>query len=152
MNWNPKQLLDNFVIVAELAGVKMRSEAIQIEILTMPHRPPKGLPASKMAVYVFSDKERVLKVGKVGSNSGARYTSQHYNAKSANSTLAGSLLKDKEYSQKYQLNEDNVSRWIKENTNRVNYIVDANVNLLTLNLLEAFAQCWLHPYFEGPTR
>ena len=130
----------------------MQSEAIQIETLTMPHQPPKSLPASKMAVYVFTDKERVLKVGKTGPNSGARYTSQHYNAKSANSTLAGSLLKDKEYSHKYQLNEDNVSRWIKENTNRVNYIVDANVNLLTLNLLEAFAQCCLHPYFEGSIR
>ena len=152
MNWSPQQLLNDFLIVTELTGAKMQSEAIQIETLTMPHRPPKSLPASKMAVYVFSDKERILKVGKAGPNSGARYTSQHYNAKSANSTLAGSLLKDHEYTQKYQLNEDNVSRWIKENTSRVNYIVDANVNLLTLNLLEAFAQCCLHPYFEGPTR
>ena len=152
MNWNPKQLLDNFMIVTELTGVKMQAEAIQIETLTMPHRPPKSLPASKMAVYVFSDKKRVLKVGKAGPNSGARYTSQHYNAKSANSTLAGSLLKDKEYTQKYQLNEDNVSSWIKDSTDRVNFIVDAKVSLLTLNLLEAFAQCCLHPYFEGATR
>ena len=152
MDWNPKQLLNDFMTVSELAGAKMKSEAFQIETLIMPHRPPKNLPASKMAVYIFSDKERVLKVGKAGPNSGARYTSQHYNPKSASSTLAGSLLKDQEYTRKYQLTEDNVSSWIKENTDRINFIVDAKISLLTLNLLEAFTQCCLRPYFEGPTR
>lgn len=36
---------------------------------------------------------RVLKVGKAGPNSAARFTSQHYSPASARSTLAGSIIK-----------------------------------------------------------
>jgi len=49
-----------------------------------------------MAVYVFSKGPDVLKVGKVGAKSQARYTSQHYNPGSAMSTLAASILADLE--------------------------------------------------------
>ena len=64
-----------------------------------------------MAVYVFSEKSQVLKVGKVGPNSQARYTSQHYNPKSARSTLAKSLLKERVSFSGYDVNEGNVSAW-----------------------------------------
>lgn len=151
MNWNPELLLGDFLVVAELGGNKMQPDAICIEILTMPHEPPSSLPKGKMAVYVFSDKERVLKVGKAGPQSNARYTSQHYNAGSAPSTLAGSLLKDKDAVQKYGLNEGNVSNWIKENTDRVNFILNADIDKWVLTLLEAFVQCRLQPVFEGFT-
>ena len=149
MNWNPEQLLDDFTVVAELAGIEIWPEAISIENLGMPHRPPSSLPKGKMSVYVFSEEDRVLKVGKVGPRSQARYTSQHYNAGSAPSTLAASILKDEDAVARYALNDTNVSDWIKENTNRVNFVLDVALGVPTLTLLEAFVQCRLHPAFEG---
>jgi len=120
MNWDPKYLRDDFLVVAKLGGIEMASEDIGIEIRTMLHIPPRNLPKGKMAVYVFSNKEYVLKVGKAGSRSQARYTSQHYNPGSAPSTLAASILKDENAVQRYNLNEQNISDWIKENTDRTN--------------------------------
>ena len=149
MKWNPAQLLTDFLAVAELAEIKMQPDAIRVETLNMPHRAPRNLPKRKMAVYVFSDKERVLKVGKAGPRSQARYTSQHYNAGSAPSTLAASILKDKDAVQRYDLNKGNVSDWIKTNTDRVNFILDADVGMWGLMLLEVFIQCRLQPVYEG---
>ena len=83
MKWNPAQLLTDFLVVAELGQIKMQPDAIRVETLKMPHRAPPSLPKGKMAVYVFSDKERVLKVGQAGPKSQARYTSQHYKVGSA---------------------------------------------------------------------
>ena len=147
MNWNPEQLVADFLRVAELAEMPVQRD-IGIEALPMPHG-PRSLPKGKMGVYVFSDKERVLKVGKAGPRSKARWTSQHYNAGSAPSTLAGSLLKDKDAVQRYGLDEENVSGWIKENTDRVNFLLDADEGIWILTLLEAFSQCRLKPVFEG---
>ena len=138
MRWNPERLLADFLVVAELGEVKIEPDAVRVETLMMPHRPPRNLPKGKIVVYVFSDKERVLKVGKAGPRSQARYTSQHYNAGSAPSTLAASILKDKDAVQRYGLNKRNVSGWIKKNTDRVNFIVDAHYYGSVLNLLEAF--------------
>ena len=145
MKWNPEQLLADFLVVAELAEIKMQPEAIRVETLMMPHRPPRNLPKGKMAVYVFSDKERVLKVGRVTSGSQPRYTSQHYNAGSAPSTLAASILKDEDVVQRYGLNKRNVSGWIKKNTDRVNFILDTDIGMWGLMLLEVFIQCRLQP-------
>ena len=149
MKWNPAQLLTDFLVVAELGQIKMQPDAIRVETLKMPHRAPPSLPKGKMAVYVFSDKERVLKVGKAGPKSQARYTSQHYKVSSAPSTLAASILKDKDAVQRYDLNKENVSNWIKENTDRVNFILDADVGMWGLMLLEVFIQCRLQPVYEG---
>ena len=149
MNWSPEQLLKDFLVVAEIAGLKIEQEAVSIEILIMPHKPPSSLPKGKMAVYVFSEVNRVLKVGKVGRHSQARYTSQHYNPGSASSTLAASILKDEDAVKKYGVNDGNVSDWIKKNTDRVNFILDAQLGVRALTLLEAFVQCRLNPVFEG---
>ena len=149
MRWNPEQLLADFLVVAELGQIKMEPDVIRVETLIMPHRPPRNLPKGKIAVYVFSDKERVLKVGRAGPRSQARYTSQHYNAGSAPSTLAASILKDEDAVQRYSLNKRNVSGWIKKNTDRVNFILDADHYGPMLNLLEAFVQCRLQPVYEG---
>lgn len=149
MKWNPKQCLTDFLVVAELVEFELETDDIHVEILNMPHRPPRNLPKGKMAVYVFSDTEGVLKVGKAGPRSQSRYTSQHYNVGSAQSTLAASLLKDKNAVQKYDLNRRNVSNWIKKNTDRVNFIVDVNVGKWGLMLLEVFIQCRLQPVYEG---
>lgn len=149
MNWDPEKLRDDFLIVAKLGGIGIQPSDIGIETLTMPHKPPSNLPKGKMAVYVFFNKEYVLKVGKAGSRSQARYTSQHYNPGSAPSTLAASILKDENSVQRYGLNEENISNWIKESTDRVNFLLDADMGKWVLNLLEAFVQCRLQLRYEG---
>lgn len=148
MKWTPEEILDDFVVVARLAHVAIEKRAIRIEILRMPHRPPSRLPDGKTAVYVFSEQERVLKVGKVGTKSQARYTSQHYTG-SAASTLSGSLLSDGSMVRRWGLGKHNVSAWIKESTDRVNFLVDAQDGPLVLALLETFVQCRLKPVYEG---
>jgi hypothetical protein len=83
-----------FLTVTELADDPVKINEIKVEYFCAPHRPPANLPAGMMAVYAFWWDGVWLKVGKVGPNSQARYTSQHYNAGSAQSTLAGSMIND----------------------------------------------------------
>ena len=147
VRWIPEEILDDFLVVARLAHVGVERRTVQIEVLRMPHA-PSALPAGKTAVYVFSDRERVLKVGRVGARSGARYASQHYNG-SAKSTLAGSLLVDAEMVRRFELTQENVSAWVRGNTDRVNFLLDAGAGPLALGLFEAFVQCRLKPAYEG---
>ncbi|MEK7731657.1 MAG: hypothetical protein AAB363_07350, partial [Planctomycetota bacterium] len=110
------------------------------------------LPTCKFAVYVFSRGTMILKVGKVGANSGARYTSQHYNPKSSESNLAKSILDDCNRSNLFNLthvDETNVGGLIKENIDRVNLLMDERLGVPLLSLLEAFLQCHLKPRYEG---
>ena len=151
MNWDPEQLREDFLRVAEFAEIDMQPDAVCVEILSMPHKPPRCLPNGKVAVYIFSTNKCVLKVGIADQNAEARYTYQHYNPRSSNSNLAKSILKDGVRWQGHNLNEDNVGNWIKKNTDRVNYLLDANVSKRKwgLNLLEAFVQCKWQPVYEG---
>ena len=151
MDYNPKQLLDDFLSAAERGGIEISRDAIDFETLAMPHKSPNSLPKGKVAVYIFSDKKCVLKVGQVGPNSQSRYTSHHYNPSSSGSNLSKSLLKDEYVKQEYNLNltPETVGEWIKQNTDRVNFFVDASYYGPVLNLLEAFVQCRLDPVYEG---
>ena len=148
MKWDPKQLSGDFLRVADLAKIKMQRDDIHIERLEMPHCKP-NLPKGKVAVYVFSYGEHVLKVGQVGPSSQDRYRYQHYNPNAAKSTLAKSLLEDKDALRRHGLDEGNVGDWIKKNTDRVNFILDAKFYGPKLSLLEAFIQCRLCPRYEG---
>jgi hypothetical protein len=143
------KLIANFVLVAELAGVSIKQKDIKTENLLAPHIPPTRLPNGKMAVYVFTLGDQCLKIGKVGPKSQARYTSQHYNAKSSNSNLAKSVLKDKASIDLAQLDEYTVGNWIKQNTDRINFLIPESFGIPVLSLLEAFLQCQLRPRFEG---
>jgi hypothetical protein len=49
-----EQIILDFVHVAELAGINVKKDDIQIERLIAPHTSPSTLPKGKMAVYVFS--------------------------------------------------------------------------------------------------
>ena len=149
MDCKPKQLLDDFLAAAKRGGIEISQNAINFETLTMPHKPPSPLPKGKVAVYIFSDSECVLKVGQVGPNSQPRYTSHHYNPVSSGSNLSKSLLEDEYAKRKYNLSRETVGEWIKQNTDRVNFIVDAGYYGPVLNLLEAFVQCRLDPIYEG---
>jgi hypothetical protein len=149
MSWDPESALTDFKTVAKLAGVELSDDDLRIELLPAPHLAPTRLPSGMMAVYVFSRGNEVLKVGKVGPNSHARYTSQHYNPGSAMSTLAGSLLADRDRLGLLDLDQSEISGWIKANVDRVNFIVSASLGIHVLTLLEAFLQCRLKPRYEG---
>ena len=92
MTWLPEQILADFATVARLARVTLAADDIRVEALPAPHASPSRLPAGQMAVYVFTHGDDVLKVGKVGPKSQARYTSQHYSPGSAQSTFAASMI------------------------------------------------------------
>jgi len=134
-------------MVANLAGLPRYD--VEIEFLPAPHEPPRPLPPGKSAVYIFVHRACTLKVGKIGPNSVARYTSQHYNPKSAQSTLAGSLLSRGREVGVNGLSEANVGDWIKANTDRYNLLLPAYCPKQHRTLLEAFIQCRLNPAFEG---
>lgn len=122
MRSESKEIVANFLKVASLAGASLTTADIEVEELPAPHR-PTGLPVGSMAVYVFSWNGKTLKVGKAGANSDARFRSQHYNPKSAASTLAASILKDPSQVGSPKIDINSVGNWIKENTDRTNYIL-----------------------------
>lgn len=149
MTWDYETVLNDFNTVTRLAGVELPEGAIIVETLSAPHVPPATLPVGKMAVYVFSKGPDVLKVGKVGRKSRARYTSQHYNPISAMSTLAASVLGDREQLGCEDVDAGDVGSWIRGNIDRVNLLMDEHVGVRVLTLLEAFLQCRLRPRYEG---
>lgn len=87
-------LRDDFIKVCRLADiVKITKDDIGIEILERgEHEKINTLKKGQMAVYMFEMGQEYLKIGKVGPKSHPRYKSQHYNPRSAKSTLAASLL------------------------------------------------------------
>lgn len=135
--------------LAELAGDPISREDLLVEYLPAPHRPPTRLPAGKMAVYGFWGDGGWLKIGKVGPNSNARYTSQHYLAGSALSTLAGSLAKDPAMIGVTGFDPQAPGVWIKAATHRVNILLPAAREPALLSMLEAFLHLRLRPRYEG---
>jgi hypothetical protein len=126
-----------------------------------PHQQPP-LPLGNGAVYVFSlssaaaakcgaSENCVLKVGRVGPNSDARFRSQHYLPRSARSNLAASLLRA-DYMWKQlgieTLSEANVKEWLLGNTDRDHFFIRAE-QASVLPSLEAFVRARVRPIFEG---
>jgi len=147
--WCPEDATRDFERVAQLTGVPLAPDTITIERLPAPHRPPSRLPGGKMAVYVLTYAGDTLKIGKAGANSQPRYTSQHYNPGSAQSTLAASILGDRARYALETAKETDVGTWIKANVDRVNLLMDERAGIPVLTLLETFLQCRLRPRYEG---
>lgn len=143
------EALADFAKAAGLADPKFIAGNITIEILPKPHQQPKKQPSGKMVVYAFFRNGQALKVGKVGLNSGARYTSQHYNPNSSRSNLARSILLNPERAGATGVDASTVGPWIKVNTDRVNLLAPASFGLPMLSLLEAFLHVRWKPMFEG---
>ena len=143
------QALEAFITVTELAGDPVKTTEMAVDFLAAPHKPPSSLPAGYMAVYAFWWDGVWLKVGKVGPNSAARYISQHYNAGSAQSTLAGSLTHDPRIKTVAGFDPQEPGRWIKASTCRVNILIPAHRHKELLSLLEAFLHVRLRPRYEG---
>lgn len=148
-------------IVSLRHGVSLLADDLTHEHVAAPHRPPpmRGLGP---AVYVFSLRRdspapaganRVLKVGKVGANSAPRFTYQHYNGGSAQSTLAGSIETYPilwEYLGVPEGTTD-TGAWLKEHTDRNHfYLSPRHADLVTL--LEVYVRALTGPVFEGSSR
>ncbi|MGC5328327.1 hypothetical protein [Brevibacillus sp. SYSU BS000544] len=155
---NPIQLINDFL---HASGDANDLSIIQHELLLAPHI-PKSLPVNKCAIYVFSISQfygeihpvganRILKVGKVGPKSNARFLSQHYNPKSAKSTLAGSIIRSKilwSFLGFERIDENSIKDWLLAFTDRDHFYLDEkNINLL--DDLEVYLRAHLGPVFEG---
>lgn len=143
-----KDIVSRFVTVANMAGLDITEQDIEVELLPAPHKPPSKLPNGKFAVYAFFHGNDCLKIGKAGTNSQARYVSQHYGF-SAPSTLAKSIYSDRDGLGLHGLLQENTGVWIKENLDRLNIVLPEDVGIEGLNLLEAFLQCYFKPKYEG---
>ena len=155
---NVESLKEEFLQAAQLA--RLECPEIEHERQLAPHKAHK-LFQGKCAVYVFSlsasygqncmaNPHRVLKVGKVGPNSNARFQSQHYSG-SAQSTLRGSLLRTPvlwPYLGISSLVADQTKSWIEENTDRDNFYLPGE-ELNVLAELERYLKGRLGPVFES---
>jgi hypothetical protein len=153
---------DNFLTWARARdGSPLIDPLIEHEFRRAPHV-AAPLPPGKCAVYVFSLSEaagrrcpaaphRALKVGSAGCRSNARFQYQHYNAKSAPSTLAAMIL-NAPYHWPFlgiaSVDESSVGEWIRASTDRDDYFVAAAHEPL-LTHLERFLRGRLGPVFEG---
>jgi hypothetical protein len=140
--------LKDFAQVAVLAHATVPLDQFDVEILAKPHK-AKALPLGKMAVYSFFLDERALKVGKVGPNSGPRFTYQHYTG-SALSTLSGSILSNQRRVGAAGLDNKTAGDWIRANTDRIDILMPAAFGIAVLSLLESFLHVRWNPMFEGP--
>jgi hypothetical protein len=151
---HPDALITDFVHVATLAHASISERHIVHVCLSAPHI-PKPLPAGMQAVYVFSltrPPYMVLKVGKAGSKSNARFQSQHYLPASSKSNLAKSLLNRSAMWPHLgiaALADQDVGPWLRAHTDRDHFFIAAEHGPFILALLEAFLQCRLRPTFEG---
>jgi hypothetical protein len=144
-----ERALAAFTSVSELAGDPISRAEMEVEYLDAPHRPPTRLPVGRMAIYGFRGDGTWLKIGKAGPNSNARYTSQHYNLGSAQSTLAGSLANDPRMRTVAGFDPRSPGVWIKAATHRVNILLPSQRQAALLSLLEAFLHLQLRPRYEG---
>lgn len=135
--------------VAELAGEPIPESLPKVEVLPAPHKSPASLPVGMMAIYAFWGDGAWLKVGKVGPNSGPRYTSQHYNPNSAQSNLAKSIGRCESISARADYCADRPGDWIRQGCHRVNVLLPATYSRELLSCLEAFLHLRLRPRFEG---
>ena len=159
---DPGKLIDGFEDAGQRAGIFEGAQGIVHELLRAPHRQPGLLPAGFAAVYVFSlsasygdrcaaGANRALKVGKVGPNSSARFSSQHYLPNSARSNLAKSLLTETvlwPYLGIGDLGEHSVKQWMLENLERDHFFVPATDQGLERQL-ERYIHGHFGPVFEG---
>lgn len=122
------------------------NENYGIEDLGCPHIISKKLPKGYCAIYIFIYKDEILKIGKVNEKSNARFCYQHYNIKSAKSTLAKSICEDKDFPEK-GINDTNIKDWMFNNLQRINIIIKSNRP--AINLIESMLHYMFRPRYEG---
>lgn len=157
---DPEHLTEGFNNAAMSAGLLTDPIDVWHEALRAPHR-QGGLPSGFGAVYVFSltkryvkdapGRGRVLKVGRVGPRSDARFRSQHYSPNSSGSNLAKTLLSAQvlwPYLGIEELTGADVKDWILSNTDRDHlFLSESQAEMLPM--LETYVRGVLGPVFEG---
>jgi hypothetical protein len=156
---DPDMLVTEFASAADDAEISGWPCPLRTELLPAPHMPP-SLPATYGAVYAFALADVtsapcgagiVLKVGRIGARSEARFRSQHYNPRSAGSTLASSLLTYRimwpwlgiEY-----LDERIVKSWMLTNLVRMHiFVPDGHPEVAAS--LEIYVRARIGSVFEG---
>lgn len=133
--------------VSSVLGKPIEKHKYRIIDRGVPHQ-PKTLPLQMMGIYTFCYNGEFLKIGKAGPNSNARFLSQHYNPRSARSTLAASILED-DRMQGIGINESNVGQWIRNNCRRVDILLDSDLGIFSLELIEASLHYKYEPAYEG---
>jgi hypothetical protein len=152
------ELIEGFSLAAEQLSIDGWPCQLRGEVLPAPHLQP-GLRPGFGAVYAFALSARttseagagmVLKVGKVGPNSDARFRSQHYGL-SAGFTLAKSLLGHQvvwPWLVIDQLDTTSVKPWMLANLDRLHIFVPAS-SLTVLPVLEMYVRARVGSVFEG---
>jgi hypothetical protein len=155
------RLLTEFREAAIRVGLLESQVHLRYESLVAPHRPPSKLPTASTAVYTFylssaygascpAGPNRVLKVGKVGANSSARFCSQHYLPESAGSNLAKSLLNERmlwPYLGIDHLDANSIKLWMCEHLDRDHIFVVGQPGLE--REVERYFRGRLGPVFGG---
>ena len=141
-----KEFEDIVQSVSSLLGKPITS-GVRVIDRGKPHV-PKSLEKGTMGVYTFLFNDEFLKIGKAGPSSNARFSSQHYLPKSSQSNLSKSLLMD-ETMKEYGITEDNVGDWIKNNTRRIDILLDKDLGIFALELIEAALHYKYEPRYEG---
>jgi hypothetical protein len=140
-------ILADFQRTLPLAGLDPQRIHLEVQDRGCPHV-PAALPQAKMAVYVFVLADGVLKVGKVGPNSNARFQTQHYLPTSSKSNLAKSLLADAS-GPCSGVPPDDIGSWMQQRLRRIDILLNAAAGMSVLSYLEAFLHCRLSPRYEG---
>lgn len=133
--------------VSSVLGKPLDKTKYEIVDRGIPHQ-PRSLPTGMMGVYTFWYKGEFLKIGKAGPSSNARFLSQHYNPRSAQSTLAALVLSDVRMQDK-GIHENNVGEWIKNNCRRIDILLDSSLGIFTLELIESVLHYKYEPIYEG---
>jgi hypothetical protein len=155
---DPAVLIADFSAAAGALSMDGWPCTLHGELLSAPHRQAARRPGFG-AVYAFALSARttsaagagmVLKVGKVGPNSDARFRSQHYTT-SGRSTLAKSLLAHPivwPWLGISQLDEASVKPWMLSSLDRLHIYVPARAPLVLVSL-EMYVRARIGSVFEG---
>lgn len=141
------ELYETISNVLKAIGKEIDMTKVKIVDCGIPHL-PTCLKSGTMAVYVFIYSDKVLKIGKAGPKSNARFVSQHYNPHSARSNLAASILQDPDMVA-LGIDEYTVGSWIKGNCRRIDILIDSGLSCFVLELVEAVLHYKYEPKYEG---
>lgn len=123
-----QQDIKSLVHAAQLAGftVDLNEITVMPWEMRLQNHVPERLPVNHSAVYIFKHGDRYLKVGQAGSESNARYQSQHYCPTSSSSNLAKSLLRHHDYAA--LIDDTDIKIWIRENVHRYNILIPNSIH------------------------
>lgn len=140
------ELISDCVNMVSKLGTDLTPSDVKIINRGVPHT-PESLPTHTMGIYMFYYKDHFLKIGKAGPNSNVRFKNNHYHPASSNSNLAKSILIDEGF--RDNVDEHTVGQWIKDNTQRIDIIIDQKFGMFVLNFIEAALHLKYKPKYEG---